>query len=84
MDLEELRAALASIDAQLLEMVVVVPLWQTSIGAGIDVARLAGYVHPRFGIAITHNAAEWQVPGGCANVPDGAVCGGVILPSSAR
>ncbi len=84
MDLEELRAALASIDAQLIDMVVAVPLWQTSIGAGIDGARLSGYVHPRFGLAITHNAAEWRVPGGCANVPDGAVCGGVILPSSAR
>lgn len=76
MDLGQLQAALQSIDGQLLDRVVVVPLWQTSAGAAYDPRRLEGYVHPRFGVPITWQAERWLIPGGCANVDNGEVCGG--------
>lgn len=83
MDLDQLAVSLRSIDSQLLDRVVVVPLWQSSAGAGFDPLRIGGYVHPRFGVPITWNADSWLVPGGCANVPEGAVCGGPIQPTDA-
>ena len=83
MDLDELAAALRSIDSQLLDRVVVVPLWQSSAGSGFDPLRIGGNVHPRFGVPITWNADSWLVPGGCSNVPEGSVCGGPIQPTDA-
>ncbi len=83
MDLSELQTALQSIDGQLLDLVVVVPLWQTSSGAAYDPARIGGYDHPRFGVPITWNADRWLIPGGCADLQPGVPCGGPIQPDDA-
>ncbi|MDH5505553.1 MAG: ABC transporter substrate-binding protein [Acidimicrobiia bacterium] len=83
MDLGELQTALQSIDGQLLDLVVVVPLWQTSSGAAYDPRRIDGYDHPRFGVPITWNADLWLVPGGCADLQPGEVCGGPGQPEEA-
>ncbi len=83
MDLDQLQVALQSIDGQLLDLVVVVPLWQTSAGSAFDPQRIEGYAHPRFGVPITWNAQQWLVPGGCGDLPDGQVCGGPVQPDAA-
>ncbi len=83
MDLGQLQTALQSIDGQLLDLVVVVPLWQTSNGAAYDPGRIDGYAHPRFGVPITWNADRWLIPGGCADVGTGEVCGGPDQPPDA-
>ena len=83
MDLSELQTALQSIDGQLLDLVVVVPLWQTSSGAAYDPARIGGYEHPRFGVPITWNAVRWLIPGGCSDLQPGEACGGPGQPDAA-
>ncbi len=83
MDLSRLQTALQSIDGQLLDLVVVVPLWQTSSGAAYDPVRIGGYDHPRFGVPITWNADLWLIPGGCADLQPGVPCGGPIQPVDA-
>ena len=83
LELDALQAELAAVDTALLEASVVVPLWQRTAGSARDPLRLGGFIQPKAGVPITWNGYLWSVPGGCDDLPDGTVCGGVILPSAA-